>query len=185
LLAIAVGTFLAVALTTKVITGEERLTYYHHQLAILGASALFLALTGRPLLAYLDVLAAGIGGFLVCGRVGCYLVGCCHGRPARWGVVYGTDHAGAGLPGAFVGVPLVPVQLIESVAVACIVALTVRPSAPGAGLVVALVGYGGVRFCLEWLRGDARPSFVGLSEAQWTSVLLASSVAAARLAGVR
>ena len=31
---------------------------------------------------YLDATALGLGAFLACGRVGCTLAGCCHGRPA-------------------------------------------------------------------------------------------------------
>ena len=177
---VGVAVFLALAMVTKVIIGEERLTYYHHELAILGSAALFLHLTHHPVLAYLDVVAAGVGAFLVCGRVGCLLAGCCHGRPARWGVVYSSVHAEDGFPTSHVGVPLVPVQVIEAglVTVIVLTALQVQTdhATDGAALAVALVGYGAIRFSLEFLRGDVRPMCSGLTEAQWTSAVIAGLV---------
>jgi hypothetical protein len=177
---VGVAVFLALAMATKVIIGEERLTYYHHEVAILGSAAVFLHLTHHPVLAYLDVVAAGVGAFLVCGRVGCLLAGCCHGRPARWGVVYSSVHAEEGFPTSHVGVPLLPVQLIEAGLVTAIVftALQVQAdhAADGAALAVALVGYGAIRFSLEFMRGDVRPTCSGLTEAQLTSAVIAGLV---------
>ena len=118
--AMAIVIFLGIAMVTKVVTGEERLTYYHNELVILGGGALFLHAVHQPVLAYLDLVAVAISAFLVCGRVGCCLVGCCHGRPGHHGVVYGAAHVDAGFPASYAGVPLVPVQLLEAATAATI-----------------------------------------------------------------
>ena len=69
-------------------TGEERIIYYRHEIAVMVVAALLLWLLRQPLLPYLDVTILGIGMFLTCGRMGCFMVGCCHGRPHDWGVCY-------------------------------------------------------------------------------------------------
>src|SRR5262249_36262493 len=67
-----------------------------------------------PLLPYLDVVILGIGAFLACGRVGCLMVGCCHGRPSNWGVSYRQEHVVARFTPYFAGIRLFPVQVLES-----------------------------------------------------------------------
>jgi prolipoprotein diacylglyceryltransferase len=189
-LAIAAAlTFFAVVLVARAIRGEEQLVYYHHLFSVLTVSALILACLGQPLLRYLDAVALSLGVFLACGRVGCLMVGCCHGRPHRRGLRYQAAHAEAGFATALVGVPLLPVQAIESLAVAASTVLVAawslwggRP--PGAVLAGELAAYAGLRFFLEFARGDdGRAEWGGLSEAQWTSLLLASAVAGAERAG--
>ena len=69
----------------------------------------------------LDVTALGLGVFLTCGRCGCLMVGCCHGKPFRWGVRYGEAHAREGFPAVYVGARLFPVQALEAVIVAAVV----------------------------------------------------------------
>src|SRR5262249_1709975 len=103
---VAIATFLGVITATKILVGEERIIYYHHEIGIVLISTVFLWAAQRPLLPYLDIVILGIGTFLACGRIGCLLVGCCHGRPWRWGVRYGAEHADAGFPPYLVGVRL-------------------------------------------------------------------------------
>ncbi len=173
--AASVGAFLIGVKVTVILFGRERIVFYEQALPALGASALAMCTAGRPLGDGLDLAALGIFAFLACGRVGCYSVGCCHGRPWRRGVRYETHHALAGFPAALVAVPLFPIQLVESVlSLALVVAGTAwslarhRPGDIGAGL---LCGYGIVRTLLELARGDdARPLLRGLSEAQWTAL---------------
>ena len=183
------ATFFAVAMATKIARGHERLTYYHHALAIVAACAALLLLLREPVAPYLDVVVLGVGVFLACGRIGCLAVGCCHGRPHRWGVQYRLEHCGEGFPACLVGVRLFPVQLLESLLVLAIVqrgaALVFSGARPGEALAWFVLSYGAVRFVLELARGDVgRPHWYGVSEAQWTSCGLMAAVSCAGLAGV-
>jgi hypothetical protein len=185
----ACAAFLALALGTKVLGGEERLVYYHHQAAVLGVAALVPWALGEPVLRYLDAAAVGLGVFLACGRVGCLLAGCCHGRPGDRGVRYGPAHAEAGFPAHLVGVRLVPVQALEAGAVLAIAGagtvLMLDGARPGAALALYLTAYAVLRFGLELLRGDpVRPYAAGLSAAQWISLAIAACVPAAGAAGL-
>jgi len=174
---IAIATFFLVIIVTRAIAGEEAIIYYHHELAILASTGVFVWAIGHPVVPYLAITLLGIGSFLSFGRIGCFLVGCCHGRPSRWGVRYRTEHAAAGFPSCYVGVRLLPVQLIES----ALVFTTVITGAiqlfqgqpPGWILAWYTILYGWGRFCLEFLRGDRdRPYYLGFSEAQWISAVL-------------
>jgi Prolipoprotein diacylglyceryl transferase len=181
--------FLVLAMAAKIVRGEEQLVYYHHEIAIMAAAILFLRLAHAPILPYLDATMLGLGLFLVCGRIGCLMVGCCHGRPARWGVTYRAEYAAEGFPQYLVGVRLFPVQAVESlwalmiVVVGTIVLLI--GGRPGEVFAWYVVSYGMGRFVFELTRGDAdRPYMLGLSEAQWTSVLLVTLLAGAEGAGL-
>lgn len=188
LVTVSFATFVLLALATKVVTGEERLIYYHHEIAILVACALTLRLLGRPVLPYLDVVLLGVGLFLACGRVGCLMVGCCHGRPCSWGVAYRAEHARAGFERHLVGVRLFPIQMVEALFVFGVVAvgsvLVWKGRPPGEALAVYVFAYGLARFLFELARGDAdRPYLAGFSEAQWTSLVLMAGGVGVGLAG--
>lgn len=184
----AVLTFLALVMLTKIITGEESITYYHHEIAVVTIAALLLSMLRQPILPYLDVTILGVGIFLACGRVGCLMVGCCYGRPHHLGMCYNEDHAAAGFSSYYVGVRLFPVQALESLWVFCIViigSITVMKGSPaGESFALYVVAYDIGRFCFEFLRGDARRRYyLGFSEAQWISLLLMCAVVLAELQG--
>lgn len=186
---VALGTCLILAMAAKILLGDERLVLYHHKIALLAAVTLMLWATGQPVLAYLDVTILGVGAFLVCGRLGCFMVGCCHGRPHPIGIRYGPQHAVAGFSCNLVGVCVFPVQLVEAawalLTVAGGVRLLLAGATPGQVLAWFVVAYGAGRFALEFARGDAKRTHVaGFSEAQWTSLLLMLAVVAAGVGGV-
>lgn len=188
LLVTAIGVFLALALATKAIVGQEALIYYHHEVAILAASAAVLAAFGWPVRAHLDVMALALGTFLAFGRVGCLMVGCCYGTPHHWGVEYGEEHAAGAFPRHLVGVRLLPVQLFEALVVVLLVVmgsvLFLQASPAGTALSWYVVGYAAARFWLERVRADyGRPYWRGFSEAQWTSLVLMSGTVAAEWQG--
>ena len=81
------ASFFLLAFVAKAITGKEIIVYYHHEIAILICCSVILKLAGWPVLPYLDITLLGIATFLAFGRIGCFSVGCCHGQPARYGVV--------------------------------------------------------------------------------------------------
>lgn len=125
-------------------------------------------------LADFAIPALAIGHAL--GRLGCFLNGCCYGRPA-------DDHfCGIAYPPVcepgklFPGIPLFPVQLIESAALLAIWAVLLfaypRRKKDGATFALYLLLYPPVRFALEYLRGDERQSLLALDVAQITSIAL-------------
>jgi len=184
----AVLTFFALVMITKIITGEERIIYYHHEIAVMVVAAVLLWLLRQPILPYLDVTILGIGMFLTCGRVGCFMVGCCHGRPHDWGVCYGEDHAAAGFTSYYVGVRLFPIQAVESLWALGIVivgsASILSGHAPGEALAWYGVTYNVGRFCFEFVRGDPeRPYYWGFSQPQWISLILMLVIVGAELSG--
>jgi hypothetical protein len=171
------GTFFALAFLAKQLTGQERIVYYHHEISIMVLCTLILYSLKLPVLPYLDITLLGIGTFLAFGRIGCYSVGCCHGRPHKHGVSYGQVHVEEGFTWFYKDVPVLPVQLIESAYVSLTVIagviLLLNHVAPGTVLIVYTVVYGLMRFALEFFRGDPdRPHWQGLSEAQWTTLIL-------------
>jgi len=178
----AVLTFCTLAMAMKVLIGREALIYYHHEIAVLSVTAALAALLGAPVLDHLDATALGLGAFLVFGRIGCLFGGCCHGRPARGGVRYDAAHP---VPLYLLGLPLFPVQALEAALVALLVVVAATLSEPGAAFALYVTGYAVARFGLEELRGDLwRPYRLGLSAAQWTSLAVATVIAALALAGV-
>jgi prolipoprotein diacylglyceryltransferase len=165
--------FLAVVYLARRIVKHERIVFYETTVAAVASVAIGALIAGAPVARCLDVTVIGIGTFLVFGRLGCFSVACCHGRPARFGVVYGPAHVKLGLWLRWSGRRLWPVQLVESAAsgVLVVIAIVVGWGAPGVPTLIYVVGYGLCRFALEIVRGDsARPQALGLSEAQWTAL---------------
>ncbi|HEX7702238.1 MAG TPA: prolipoprotein diacylglyceryl transferase family protein [Kofleriaceae bacterium] len=165
--------FLAVVYLARRIVRKERIVFYQTTIAGVATVAIASAITGGQLARCVDITVVGIGIFLVFGRIGCFSVACCHGRPARFGIVYGADHVKLGFWSRWSGRRLWPVQLVESAASLALVvaALVFGWTDPGRPALIYAVGYGLVRFALENVRGDsARPQVLGVSEAQWTTV---------------
>lgn len=118
------------------------------------------------------------------GRVGCFCVGCCYGKPSeKWGVVFSRSQI------APTDVPLLPVQLYEAAGAMLLFAVLACMGAKRADgrkmLAVYLLAYGLLRFGLEFLRGDAYRGFVlGLSVSQ-VIALLSMALAAVLLIRLR
>ena len=172
---IGAGVLIGLTFLYKKITGREDLVYYQHELAILACSLVALLLLDQPVLKYLDITLVSIGVFLVFGRIGCFSVGCCHGKPHKYGVVYSKEHVVEGFPNYYKGIRIFPIQLVESACAAIIVIvgiyLILGRSAPGTTLLVYSIIYGLIRFTLEFFRGDVeRPYWLNFSEAQWTTL---------------
>lgn len=185
---VGAASFFGLAFLLKIITGKENIVYYHHEIVILICCAAILYGLRAPVLPYLDITVMGIGAFLGFGRIGCYSVGCCHGRPHSHGVQYGQSHVNAGFTWYYKDIPLLPVQLIESAAVFGIVIfnsiLILNNAVPGTVVIVYTVIYGLMRYTLEFFRGDPeRPSWYGLSEAQWTTLALMTATSGLAMAG--
>jgi len=109
------------------------------------------------------------------GRLGCFFNGCCFGTPTdAWCGVTFPGHPG----------PVWPTQLFETLGL-CVLYLALRrlqqPAHlrhPGRVFGAYLVGYAGLRFVLESLRGDQSVWWAGLTLQQVVSVGLLASGAA-------
>jgi hypothetical protein len=173
--------FLATVTVATALKGREWIVFYQALFAALAAVLAVGALAGVELPRLADLTVLGIGAFLAIGRLGCFRVACCHGRPlGPWaarrlpglGVRYGAAHVALGFWARWQDRPLYPVQLIEAAASAgWVVAGWAGSQVPGRAAVIYCAGYAATRFALELVRGDAaRPHAAGLSEAQWASL---------------
>lgn len=106
------------------------------------------------------------------GRVGCFLEGCCYGRPARYlpGIAFTRSNIAPN------HIPLLPVQLYEAaVELILFVILAVMANRNMSGKLmtsVYLLSYSVCRFFLEFLRGDFYRGFIGpLSLSQWIAIV--------------
>jgi len=162
--------------------GYERIVFYEVTSAAFALTGAVAACAGVRVGSVLDLVAVGIGYFLVFGRLGCFRVACCYGRPVRTrlGVRYWHAHVAVGFPELWRGRAILPVQLVEAAAtlVLATVAMVLAFGDAGDGAAAYVVGYSVVRFSLEPLRGDRDRRYRrGLSEAQQMAVLSAATAA--------
>lgn len=103
---------------------------------------------------YLDAVVPGIFLAVAIGRIGCFLTGCCAGRPTTGRGIWSSDRR--------IGARRIPAQLLESatgVVLAAVASLAVIAGvAPGSGVVFALsmLVYLAARQGLLRLRAEAR-----------------------------
>ncbi|MEU0721785.1 prolipoprotein diacylglyceryl transferase family protein [Streptomyces lavendulocolor] len=120
-----------------------------------GTLAIAAAVFRLPVGAFLDATTPGLFFGMAIGRPGCFLGGCCAGRPtgSRRGL-WSSDRR--------LAVRRYPVQLVEAGVALCLgtatlaLALAVRPPVPGAVFIGAVAAYTFVRQLLFPLRADPR-----------------------------
>lgn len=137
---------------------------------------LFLLLAAKvvrvPAWSMLDTVLPSVPLAHALGRVGCLFAGCCYGLPNdTFGFYFNAS------PFAPHDVRLLPVQLIEAVCVFGLFLFMVcygrKKRAPGRILSIYLIGYGIIRFILEFFRYDAYRGIYGeFSISQWISLIL-------------
>lgn len=105
------------------------------------------------------------------GRIGCFLAGCCYGKPTDlpWGVAFTDPHSLVGRE--YFGVHLHPTQLYETLANLVLFFILQyyykKPHKNGSVLAAYVIGYSLIRFVIEFFRGDFRGGFFwGLSPSQ-------------------
>ena len=127
-----------------------------------------------------DVFAPGIALGHVIGRVGCFLAGCCYGKPTDvpWAVRFSDPFAAANV-GTPLHIDLHPTQLYEAGAELLILVLLLRTEKlgrpfPGRTFWSYMFVYGVSRFIIEMYRGDPRGFLFGtnLSTSQFISIIL-------------
>lgn len=111
---------------------------------------------GFPAWRFADVLAPSIALSQAIGRIGCTLNGCSYGRPTTlpWGVVFTDPNSLAPL-----GIPLHPTQIYEMIMSLILFAGLwygrKKVTFDGQLFITYLMGYGVIRFFLEFFRGDS------------------------------
>lgn len=160
LAAVTGGSFFAWGLLRRAVARRETLVLLEHVWVGYATVALCAWASGLEVVPLFDVFSLALGPFLLCGRLGCLTVGCCHGWPSAVGPRYSEEH---GLPPRLTGRRLFPVPLVEAAGLAVITAvgLALVPGGRGTVTVWFLASYAVLRFGCERLRGDPRPSFLG------------------------
>ena len=106
------------------------------------------------------------------GRIGCFMAGCCYGKPYDGiGAVVFPENSFA-----LAGISLFPVQIVEAgilMIIAIIILVLQFRKNWYFTIETYLILYGIARFCLEYLRYDEiRGTAAGLSTSQWISILI-------------
>jgi phosphatidylglycerol:prolipoprotein diacylglycerol transferase len=146
---------------------QTGLVFYGGLLFAVGAGLIFCRLKRVSIPIALDIAAPSIAIGQAIGRIGCFMSGCCYGKPT-W------------VPWAFKFPHLDylrhPTQIYESLATLAIflVLMWSRKRKAGHGQVAWLyvVLYASARFALEFLRGDNPQVFLGLTFSQLVSILI-------------
>jgi phosphatidylglycerol:prolipoprotein diacylglycerol transferase len=156
----------------------------------IGATATLLVLCRHyrlPTGALADAFTPPIALGHAVGRLGCFWVGCCYGKPVlgAWpGVRFGPDsvayHELVSEPGQMWTAPLHATQLYEVGAELLIFGLLLRHEKHRGptGRLLPIYGlyYGLARFVIEFFRGDSnRGLFFALSVSQWLAIATASA----------
>ncbi|SEM37326.1 Prolipoprotein diacylglyceryl transferase [Syntrophus gentianae] len=130
-----------------------------------------------PIPGMLDIMAV-VGCIMhIFGRTGCFLAGCCHGKPTDsiFGVTF-TDRLCQAEP---LNTPLHPTQLYEVAWIAGIMAFLIflksRKTFDGQIFLIYLMAYGAGRGVIEFFRGDDQRGFLFgniISTSQFISILI-------------
>jgi phosphatidylglycerol:prolipoprotein diacylglycerol transferase len=153
--------------------------FYGGLIVAVAAALWFIRRAGLPLWTTCDVFAPGVALGHVMGRLGCFLAGCCYGRPTTmpWGITF-TDPFVAANVGTPLHVALHPTQLYEAGAELLILVLLLATERRGRGFPgrtfwLYMLLYAGSRYLIEIFRGDFRGTVGIFSTSQFISVLLA------------
>lgn len=140
------------------------LVWYGGLLGGAAAVALFLRRRKLPLATFADVVAPALPLGAAIGRIGCFLNGCCYGKPTSlpWSISY-------------LGAERHPTQIYEFimnlVIFGIIFSARKRMKKPGSLFLFYLILYSIARFSVEFVRVTV-PAWMGLSGSQLISVVL-------------
>lgn len=130
-----------------------------------------------PVYQMLDIMAITTCLVHIFGRMGCFMAGCCHGKPTDsfFGVTY-TDPMCSADP---LNTPLHPTQLYESAFIfgvmVFLLVLRDRKTFHGQLFLSYLMLYAGGRFAIEFFRGDEGRGFLFggmISHSQFVALLI-------------
>ena len=154
---------------------QTGLVFYGGFILALAASVIFLKVKKAPIAVVLDILAPALALGQSIGRIGCFMSGCCYGKPWAGALAVKFPHLDHLRH---------PTQIYESLAMFGIflVLLWFRRRRTRVGQVALLyvLLYAPTRFGIEFLRGDNPEVFMGLTVSQVVSLL---ALAGALIAG--
>ncbi len=147
-----------------------------------GAIALYLycKIFKLPLLPYFSTCSVVVPLGHAIGRIGCFFAGCCYG--IEYDGFLSHVYKSSINPLTPIGVPLLPIQLIEAVILLIVFFVVIyqylkNPNSYASTVTYAL-SYAIARFVLEFFRGDAeRGLILYLSTSQWISILIIAFIA--------
>ncbi len=126
---------------------------------------------GLPFFALADIGALYAPLVQAIGRLGCFLVGCCHGAPASSSFSITYTHPASLAP---LGIALHPAQLYSALLFVLLYAalhvLQKYTKVTGTLTVWYLLGMSLERFVIDFLRGDRIPTGTVLSFHQWVAL---------------
>jgi phosphatidylglycerol:prolipoprotein diacylglycerol transferase len=120
-----------------------------------------------------DIFALGIPLAHAFGRIGCFSYGCCYGKPTTSfiGVLFPAQ-----CPAGYLGVKVIPTQLIESfflfVIFIIINALKKYKKFNGQLFLYYLIFYAILRFVIEFFRADSRGKIFFFSTSQFIAIII-------------
>lgn len=131
-------------------------------------------MTESEYFALYDAAAAAVPMFHLCGRIGCFMAGCCYGTETQCPLSLRYTNY---IDGCNVTAQRIPVQLIEAGGELLIAVLLIiffcRKQFAGKLIYVYLLGYSVMRFVLEYYRGDRSMEILNcISMSQIISLLL-------------
>lgn len=150
------------------------LVFYGGFILAIAAQIVFCRMQKLDLLRVLDIYTPAMAIAHACGRVGCFLNGCCYGTPTalKIGVHYPSEsEAYMRYPGQ----ALHPVQLYETIEMLLFTGLffyLVRHTKRGVAMSCYFAIYGVLRFINELFRGDNNRAFGLFTPAQMIGLVL-------------
>jgi len=145
--------------------------FYGGFIVALAALLVYLKKKKLPLLKTGDFLIVALPLGHAIGRIGCFLAGCCYGRPTNVPWAAHFTNPDSLVPPSLRGVGLHPTQLYETAANLVIFAILhfayKRKHKEGSVIALYAICYGVARFIIEFFRGDDRGQFImGFSPSQ-------------------
>lgn len=137
----------------KILTDRGGFVWYGGLISAIVVSLVYVKIKKISLARFGDIMIVPAALGLAIGRIGCFVSGCCYGKPTElpWGVQFPHYHETYPM---FVH----PTQLYESAALFLFTLILwkmeKRFRMPGQTTCLFFIGYGLIRFIIEYFRGD-------------------------------
>jgi len=159
---------------------EGGLVFYGGIILATITGIIYLKVKSQPVLLVADIFAPALPLGETFGRWGCFLAGCCYGKPTSlpWGVVFPNLVGKPWVISSSLGLHLHPTQLYSSAAAFIVFLITQffkrRKPYNGFLMILTFLLYAIERFIIEFFRGDERGWVIEgfLSTSQFISLIV-------------